>query len=50
MTDLGLLMLMLFAVAAGVDVVVATVLVFVSLTEGVGNRQADSSTSRPFAD
>ena len=36
MTDLGLLMLMLFAVAAGVDVVVATVLVFVSLTEGVG--------------
>ena len=26
MTDLGLLMLMLFAVAAGVDVVVATVL------------------------
>ena len=50
MTDLGLLMLMFFAVAAGVDVVVATVLVFVSLTEGVGNRQAECSTSRPFAD
>ena len=31
MTDLGLLMLMLFAVAAGVDVVVATVLVFMRL-------------------
>ena len=31
-------MLMLFAIAAGVDVVVATVLVFVSLTKGVGNR------------
>ena len=42
--------MMLFSVATGVDVVVATMLTTVAFSAGIGDCQPYCATSRPFAD